>query len=275
MMRLSVLFALLLASFIPAAQAQIVPASAFPPLTGRVVDQADLLTPEQEQQITVQSDALEKASGRQFVVATIPDLKGQEIRDYGYQLGRHWGIGTKENDGVILLVAPNERRVAIEVGYGLEPILTDALSSLIINQQIVPHFKAGDMPGGIVAGAYAIMEQIGLPADQAATRQQQLLAADKKAGRDGGGSPLILLFWMIVVAMIVLPALFNGLRGNRYRGGRGPVVIWGPSSGGWSSSSSSDSWGSSSSGGSSWGGGGGGFSGGGGSFGGGGASGSW
>ncbi|MBY8822005.1 TPM domain-containing protein [Sphingomonas colocasiae] len=277
-MRLSILFALLIASLMPAAQAQIVPASAFPPLTGRVVDQADLLTPEQEQQITTQSDALEKASGRQFVVATISDLKGYEVRDYGYQLGRHWGIGTKENDGVILLVAPNERKVAIEVGYGLEPILTDALSSLIINQQILPHFKAGDMPGGIVSGAYAIMEQIGLPTDQAATRQQQLLAADKEARRDSGGSPLILLFWLIVVAMIVLPTLFNavrGGRGSRYRGGRGPVVIWGPSSGGWSSSSSSDSWSSGSSGGSSWGGGGGGFSGGGGSFGGGGASGSW
>lgn len=268
-MRLSVLFALLLALLVSAAQAQIVPTDAFPKLTGRVVDQAGLLTQDQVRQITAQSDALEKASGRQFVVATISDLKGYEIRDYGYQLGRHWGIGTKENDGVILLVAPNERRVAIEAGYGLEPILTDALSSLIINEQILPRFKAGDMAGGIVAGAYAIIEQIGLPADQAAARQQQLLAERKK--KKSGGNPFVLLFWLIVIAMIVLPMLFGGRRGRRYRGGHGPVVIWGPSSGGWSSSSGNNSWGSG--GGSSWGGGG--FSGGGGSFGGGGASGSW
>lgn len=270
MMRLSVLFAFLIALLPQAAHAQTVPADAFPPLSGRVVDQADLLTPDQEQQIAAQSDALEKATGRQFVVATIRDLNGYEIRDYGYQLGRHWGIGTRENDGVVLLVAPNERKVAIEVGYGLEPILTDALSSLIISEQILPRFRAGDMAGGIVTGADAILSQIGLPADQAAARQQQLLAEHKR--ENSGGNPLVLLFWLIVIAMIVLPMLFGGRRGRRYRGGHGPVVIWGPSSGGWSSSSGSDSWGSS--GGSSWSGGGG-FSGGGGSFGGGGASGSW
>jgi uncharacterized protein len=265
MMRLPMLFALLLTLLAPAAHAQVVQPS-FPPLTGRVVDTANLLSDDQKKQIDARSDALEKATGRQFVVATIADLKGQEIRDYGYQLGREWKIGTKENDGVVLLIAPNERRVAIEVGYGLEPILTDALSTLIINNEILPRFKAGDMPGGIVAGADAILAQIGLPAEQAAARQQQLLTAQKKQG--SGGSSLILIFWLVVIAMIVLPMLFGGRRGRRYRGGGGPVVIWGPSSG--------SGWGSSSSGGSSWSdSGGGGFSGGGGSFGGGGASGSW
>ncbi len=265
-MRLPMLLPLLLALFAPAAHAQIVQPNDFPPLKGRVVDTANLLSDDQEKQIDAQSDALEKATGRQFVVATIPDLKGQEIRDYGYQLGRAWKIGTKENDGVVLLIAPNERKVAIEVGYGLEPVLTDALSTLIINDQILPRFKAGDIPGGIIAGADAIVTQIGLPPEQAAARQQQLLAAQKQQG--SGGSSLILLFWLVVIAMIVLPMLFGGRRGRRYRGGGGPVVIWGPSSGG--------GWGSSSSGGGSWGGsGGGGFSGGGGSFGGGGASGSW
>jgi len=261
MSRLHFLFALLFAVVAAPASAQ-----TFPPLTGRVVDQAGLLDPQQEAQIAAQSDALEKATGRQFVVATVQGLQGREIRDYGYQLGREWKIGTKENDGVVLLIAPNERKVAIEVGYGLEPVLTDALSTLIINDEILPRFKAGDMPGGIVAGADAIMAQIGLPADQAAARQQQLLAAKKSKG--SGGSSLILLFWLVVIAMIVLPMLFGGRRGRRYRGGGGPVVIWGPSSGsGWGSSSSSSD--------SSWGGSSGGFSGGGGSFGGGGASGSW
>jgi len=267
MMRLPILFALLLVSLMPAAHAQIVPQGTFPPLSGRVVDQANLLSPDQEQQIAAQSDALEKTTGRQFVVATISDLKGYEIRDYGYQLGREWKIGTKENDGVILLVAPNEREVAIEAGYGLEPVLTDALSTIIINDEILPRFKVGDMPGGIIAGADAIVAQIGLPPEQAATRQQQMLAAQKNQG--GGGNSFILLFWLVVIAMIVLPMLFGGRRGRRYRGGPGPVVIWGPpTGGGWGSSSGS-------SGGSSWGSGGGGFSGGGGSFGGGGSSGSW
>jgi uncharacterized protein len=265
MKRLPAIFALLLAFVSLPAHAQTVAIDAFPTLEGRVVDQAELLSADQEKLISAQSEALEKATGRQFVVATVKDLRGYEIRDYGYQLGRHWKIGTKGNDGVILLVAPTERKVTIEVGYGLEPILTDALSSLIINEQILPRFKAQDVAGGIIAGADAIVTQIGLPADQAAARQQQLLAERKR--ESSGGNPLILLFWLIVIAMIVLPML-SRLRGGRsYRGGRGPVVIWGPPSGGWGSSSGGSSWGG--------GGGGGGFSGGGGSFGGGGASGSW
>ena len=128
-----------------------VPAAAqpkFPPLTGRVVDNANLLTPADEAELTQRLEALQQASSRQLVVATVPDLQGYPIEDYGYQLGRAWGIGQKEaNNGIILLVAPNERRVRIEVGYGLEPIVTDALSYVIINEQILPRFKANDYPG--------------------------------------------------------------------------------------------------------------------------------
>lgn len=240
-------------------------AQTFPPLTGRVVDQANLLSPAQEQEITAKAEALEKASGRQFVVATVNSLEGRDIQDYGYRLGRHWGIGTKEeNDGVLLLVAPNERKVRIEVGYGLEPILTDALSSVIINSQILPRFREGDMAGGIVAGADSIVTQISLPADEAAARQQQILANAKDDAE--GGIPISLIFWLAVLFFFVLPAIFGGRRrGRRHRGG-GPIVIWGPGD-----------WGGGSGGGGSWGGGGGGGSwgGGGGSFGGGGASGGW
>lgn len=231
-------------------------AQTFPALSGRVVDQANLLDPAEEQAIAAKSEALEQASGRQFVVATVNSLEGRDIQDYGYRLGRHWAIGTREKkDGVILLVAPNERKVRIEVGYGLEPILTDALSSLIINRQILPRFKQGDMGGGIVAGADAVIGQISLPPEEAAARQKTLLEEEKD--RDGG-VPAALIFWIIVVLFIGLPMFFGRGRGRRYRRGHGPVVIWGGSSGG-----------------SSWGGGGGGFSGGGGSFGGGGASGGW
>ena len=238
-------------------------AQTFPPLTGRVVDQANLLSPAQEQEITAKSEALEKASGRQFVVATVNSLEGRDIQDYGYRLGRHWGIGTKEeNDGVLLLVAPNERKVRIEVGYGLEPILTDALSSVIINSQILPRFREGDIAGGIVAGADSIVTQISLPADEAAARQQQILASAKDDAESG--IPISLIFWLAVLFFFVLPAIFGGRRrGRRHRGG-GPIVIWGP--GDWGGGGGGGSWG---------GGGGGSWGGGGGSFGGGGASGGW
>ncbi len=87
------------------------------------------------------------------MVVTLPSLQGYTIEDFGYQLGRHWGIGTaKLDNGVLLIVAPNERKVRIEVGCGLEPILTDALSKIIIENAILPRFRAGDFAGGIKDG---------------------------------------------------------------------------------------------------------------------------
>ena len=257
-------------------------AQSFPPLSGRVVDAADLLSPEQEAQLTQLSAGIEQAAGRQFVVATVPSLEGREIEDYGYRLGRAWGIGQKgANNGIILLVAPNERKVRIEVGYGLEPIMTDALSSVIINQTILPRFKAGDMAGGIVAGADAIASQMKLPPEAAEQRaQQQVGQANQQRRRSGGGGDVgIAIFWIVVVMFVVFPMVAGRGRGRgrgrRYRSGIAPVVMWGPGLGGGSSwGGGGSSWGG---GGSSWGGGGGGggFSGGGGSFGGGGASGGW
>ena len=257
---LRLLLALLVATLALATPAT---AQTFPKLTGRVVDAAGLLSPAQVQQLDQLSAGTEKASSRQLVVATIPDLQGYAIEDYGYRLGREWGIGQKgANNGIILLVAPREKKVRIEVGYGLEPIMTDALSSAIINQAILPRFRDGDMAGGIVAGAQAIAEQLKLPLE-AAEQRAQAAAAKRTQRKDGIGDWMVAGFWIMVVVFIVLPMLFSRGRGRRYRGGVAPVVIWGP---GWGSG-----------GGSSWGGGGwgGGFSGGGGSFGGGGASGSW
>ena len=252
-----------------AAQAQ-----SFPKLTGRVVDAANLLSPEQEAQLTAMSEATEQATGRQLVVATIADLQGYPIEDYGYKLGRDWKIGQSEADnGIILLVAPTERKVRIEVGYGLEPIMTDALSGMIIRDTILPAFRSGDMAGGIVAGATAINEQLKLPLEAAEARAKQLIDAGqkKRSGNDAKGW-FVAIFWIFVVLMIILPMLIGAARGKKYRRGSAPVVIWGPGWGGGGSSGGS-SWGGG--GGSSWGGGGGGFSGGGGSFGGGGASGGW
>jgi uncharacterized protein len=254
---------------------QFATAQTFPPLSGRVVDAANLLDPAQKQQLEALSVDVEKVAQRQFVVATIPDLQGYPIEDYGYKLGRAWGIGQKDaNNGIILIVAPNERKVRIEVGYGLEPIMTDALSQTIIDDQILPKFRGGDMAGGIVAGAQAIAEQMKAPPEAAEARVKAAAQAPQAARSSSSSSDgFVAIFWIIILLFIVLPIVFRGARGKRYRGGRGPVVLWGPGLGsGWGSGSSSgSSW---SSGGSDWGGGGG-FSGGGGSFGGGGASGSW
>lgn len=251
----------------------------FPALSGRVVDAADLLSPAQEAALDAKLAALQQATTRQLVVATIPDLQGHDIADYGTQLGRHWGIGQSEaNNGVILIVAPNERRMRIEVGYGLEGIMTDALSGRIIRDDITPHFRDNDYPGGIEAGVDAIIAQLQAPPEAAEQRAMQ--AAEAERGREDG-SPWPLIFWLVILFFIVIPLIARSLPGHRYRGRRrgiGPVVLWGP---GWGGSSSSSNWGSGSGwsgGGSSWSGGGfsgGGFSGGGGSFGGGGASGGW
>ena len=247
-------------------------AQEFPKLTGRVVDNANLLSPADEAALTQKLAALEQASTRQLVVATVPDLQGYPIEDYGYRLGRAWGLGQEEaNNGAILLVAPNERRVRIEVGYGLEPILTDALSHGIIEDRILPRFRDNDYPGGIAAGADAIIEQLQAPPEEAERRALGAAAQQQSQGEEGG-SIFPLIFWGVVLVFIIIPMFRGGSRGRRYRRGRLPVVIWGPGlgggGGGWGGGSGGSSWGGS-------GGGFGGFSGGGGSFGGGGASGGW
>ncbi len=252
---LTLLFALLFAFVAHAA------APDFPKLSGRVVDEAHVLTPAVVTSLDAKLAALEQQTGKQLVVATVPDLQGYAIEDYGYQLGRTWGIGQKKvNTGVILLVAPNDRKVRIEVGYGLEPVLTDALTSVIIQSKILPAFRAGDLPGGIEAGADAIIEQLGLPPEQAAQIAAQAAEQPRERHRDSGPGIggfvwiLIILFWIFAM----------GSRRGR-RSGMGGL--------GWFILGSMLNSGSGRGGG--WGGGGGGFSGGGGSFGGGGSSGSW
>ncbi|HET9638500.1 MAG TPA: TPM domain-containing protein [Allosphingosinicella sp.] len=261
-----VLLSLLLLVAAPAA------AQDFPKLSGRVVDAANIIPDADEAALTRKLEAVETASSRQLVVATVPSLQGHDIADFGYQLGRNWGIGQKgANNGIILLVAPNERRVTIQVGYGLEPIMTDALSHQIITQQILPVFKQGDYPGGINAGADAIIEQLQAPPEQAEQKALAAQQAQRQQGSRSGGSDSFfpLIFWGIVVLFVILPMLRRGRRGRRHR--HSGVWLWGPGlGGGWGGG------GSSGGGFGGFGGGdGGGFSGGGGSFGGGGASGGW
>ena len=159
------LFALLLAgcdagpAATPAGNAIAAPVStSYPALTGRVVDGAELLDDQAEARISGQSEALEAATGNQFVLVTMPTLGGQSIEDFGLALGRHWGVGRAEHhDGILLIVAPTERRVRIEVGYGLEKIMTNARAQTIIDEHILPRFGEGRMQDGIMAGADAII----------------------------------------------------------------------------------------------------------------------
>ena len=254
-------------------------AQTLPALSGRVVDGANLLPPDREAALTARLEGLEQATSRQLVVVTVPDLQGVPLEDFSFQLGEAWKIGNKEADnGAILLVALAEKKIRIEVGDGLEPILTDAMSGLIIRDTMRPLFKAGDYPGGIDAGAGAIIEQLQAPPEvaeqkalEAAQRQRQASAASRSSG---GGSIFPLIFWGIVLLFVILPMLRGGRRGRRYRRRGGGVFIWGPGFGG-----GGGGWGGGGGGFGGFGGGGGGgfggFSGGGGSFGGGGASGGW
>ena len=264
----AVLFAALLLLFSSPAFAQ-----EFPPLTGRVVDNADLLPPADEAALTQKLANLEQSTGRQFVVATVPDLQGRTVEDYGYRLGRTWGIGqAEEDDGTILLIAVDERKIRIETGYGIRPVLTDAVASLIIRNTITPAFKDGDFARGITEGADQIIGMLQLPEAEGRARAAEIAAQEDARN----ATALKIAFWVAVAIVIFFIILFSLIGrhmkkyGKKYRKRGSNVWIWGiPTghSGGWGGGSSSG-----------WGGGGGGFggfSGGGGSFGGGGASGGW
>jgi uncharacterized protein len=235
----------------------------FPALTGRVVDAANILSPQDEGELTEILQKLEGRSTDQIVVVTVPSLNGMSIDDYGNRLGRHWGIGQAGKDnGVLLIVAPQQRRVRIEVGYGLEGILPDALAGLIVQRRILPFFKRGDLVGGIKAGVNDIRDTLLGDAEEVKLRSRQTENSIEP------WLPFIFLaFWIVPFVYFI-----SSLNRDRRVSGRVPggVVIlptdfgaahdqWrGP--GGFSRNS---------------GGFGGGFSGGGGSFGGGGASGGW
>lgn len=225
----------------------------FPELTGRVVDRADMLAPEAEARLTRMLQAHEQASTEQVVVVTLPDLQGFPIEDYGYQLGREWGIGQEgEDNGALLIVAKEERKIRIEVGYGLEGRLTDAQSAVIINNVITPAFRQNDFQAGIVSGAAAMIKVLG-GEPMAVPKGQQSRAVQEKPN-----AGMVALLFIIMMSTI----FFIGSRGGR--GGRGGAALLGVAL-------LSGFMGGRGGGGM----GGGGFGGGGGGFGGGGASGGW
>jgi uncharacterized protein len=225
----------------------------FPPLTGRVVDQANVIPAATRSAIEGKLADLESKSGIQLVVATVNSLEGQEIEPYANELFRSWKLGEKtKNNGVLLLVAPKEHRVRIEVGYSLEGTLTDALSKVIITNAITPYFKTGDFAGGISRGVDDIITV--LTTDASEWEQRPSLRLDHQQSNDPIGWVLIALLIGLVGLLTVSP----GFRWFFFSMILSMLLSSGRSSGGGFS-----------------GGGGGGFSGGGGSSGGGGASGSW
>ena len=217
----------------------------FPALTGRVVDNAGLLSAPERQRLTRLLEEHEAQTTNQVVIVTLESLQGYVIEDFGYQLGRHWGIGQKGKDnGVLLIVASTERKVRIEVGYGLEGTLTDALSRDIIDTRILPAFRSNNYERGIARGATGILAVLG--------GTYQPVKRISGGGQSNNFMLLVLLPLLLIFGVIGILGLFA--RDESSTGGSG--FFSGGGGGGFS-------------------GGGGGFSGGGGGFGGGGASGGW
>nr|WP_314128279.1 TPM domain-containing protein [uncultured Campylobacter sp.] len=270
--------------------------SNFPALTGRVVDQARVLSQSTKDELETLLATHENNTTNQVVVVTLESLDGVAIEEYSLELARHWGIGQKGKDnGVVLVVAPNDKQVRIEVGYGLEGTLTDALSSNIINYYIIPEFKKGDIQNGINIGIQKIiallggdegvkeeiekqdetpMEAYGIVAGMLMVFASAIFGA--AALRIGASATLSGFISGVATGtfgiedllvrggvLLVLFMLLFYLMRNMKTGGRG--LYGGGSSGGYGGGGFSGGGGSS----------GGGFSGGGGSFGGGGASGRW
>ena len=179
-----------------------------PSLSGRVVDQANIVQPSTRNAIEQKLADLETKSGIQLVVATVPSLEGQEIEPYANELFRNWKLGEKtKNNGVLLLVAPNERRVRIEVGYGLEGTLTDALSKVIIANGMTPRFKAGDFGDGISRGVDDIITV--LTTDASEWQQRPSLRLDNQQTADP-------MSWILVAALIALITLLIVSPGFRW-----------------------------------------------------------
>ena len=218
----------------------------FPKLSGRVIDKAGMLGAAAEARLSDLLVGHERAGGNQVVVVTLADLQGYTIETFGYQLGRQWALGQKGKDnGVLLIVAKKERKVRIDVGYGLEGQLTDAISANIIHAIVLPAFKRGRFEAGIEAGANAIVQALG---------GEYAMRESRRSSRSE--SPVFSLVIIVIILLSFTSSFFGG--GGSRRRGRG---IGGYYGGGYGRGSGGF--------------GGGGFSGGGGSFGGGGASGGW
>jgi len=216
---------------------------AFPALSGRVVDGADIIDAQTETTLTQQLAAFEAQSSDQLVVATISSLNGRPLEEYANLLFRHWQLGqADENNGVLLLIAKNDRKIRIEVGYGLEGVLTDVLASLIINNVIVPKFRAGDFSGGIAEGANQIIKVLSGDAAGLKSSAKRNQSTGKKATKlDWSHLPIgiFILFFIWNALSAILARIFGKkIRAGHYRW-LGMNFYYGSGSGG---SSGSGGW---------------------------------
>ena len=270
-----------------------------PFLSGRVTDLANLLSPETEERINQRLSRLEAAEGSQIAILTVPSLEGENLEDYALRVAETWALGRAEaDDGALLLIARDDRKMRIEVGYGLEPIVTDAYSKRILDDVLRPRFRAGDFDGGIERAVETMAALI--------EGNDILPAPGRTARRSGGAAPVGgFIFFALLLAPFALSAVLTrgcsgwlvwvilmpfaiGVPSTLFNTKVGVICLaiwcigipllrlitpktkvgrrlrssrWGRSGGGWSSSGGGFSSG--------------GFSGGGGSFGGGGSSSSW
>jgi len=229
----------------------------FPPTSKTLVtDFANILSPENKTELEVKLVAFNDSSSTQIAVVIMDNIRGYEVADYGQKLASAWGIGQKgKNNGILLLIAPNERKVTIQTGYGVEAVVPDIIAGRIINNTILPAFKQGDYYGGINAGV-----------DDLISFTKGEFKADKKGKKHDALSLILVIMFVIIIILIGIFGKNNRGNGTLIRGGG--MWMGGALGGGFGGGGSS--WGG---GGSSGGGGFGGFGGGG--FGGGGASGSW
>src|SRR5580658_3445732 len=215
----------------------------FPPLTGRVVDQAGVINAQTRGNLETKLKDLEDKSGIQLVVATVKSLQGSDIETYANQLFRLWKLGhAQKNNGVLLLVAPNEHKVRIEVGYGLEGTLTDALSSVIIASAIIPRFKTNDYSGGIERGVDGIISV--LSGDSAERQPKVDVRSDDPSQAYGLLFPALFLILIIFFVIYLIRNADSpgpgGSAGSRRRGSSPPIFVpwsggsgWGGGGGGW------------------------------------------
>ncbi len=241
-----------------------------PAQTGEfVVDDAHILSDATKADLNAKLQGLENATTDQMVVVTVPDLQGDTVEDWGLQILRQWKVGqngtikasngqTYKDNGIVLVVAPTEHKVRIEVGYGLEPVMTDAMSGIIIRENMVPAFKTGDYNTGVESGTDAIIKQVSLDRGVAVQKAEAADQAESSGTSSSDHIPIVLIIAFILFILFIsrstggIGGLLLGMfLGGGFGGGRGGGGDWGG------------------------GGGGGGFSGGGGSGGGGGASGGW
>jgi uncharacterized protein len=252
---------------------------------GPIYDGANIIREGEKQLLDARLRDYNRTTGRAVIVATVPSLDGQDIETYAQRLAESWGIGGAESEnGVLFLVAPNDRRMRIHTARGVQERMTDIMSGRIIRDVVTPRFKAEDYSGGIVAGVDAIIAQLDM--DPAQARAIEEAERARRAEMAGNAAPAIagVVFWIVMIVVFAVLAS-RGARGRRYRGGGsgvgnavGNVLLWTAINAAMNSGrGGGSSWGSGSGG---WGGGGGGggfggFGGGGGGFNGGGASGGW